>query len=286
MLVLVRSISHPERQVRTTVGKLVERGDLLSHIQCAMKRHQIDSRRQTQTSCPCRDCGQQEQRRRRAAMRRRETVTINGDEVEAELLRWRALLRSMGVRPGDRVSSFLPASVDAQLLWLASSCIGAWEVVRDLHIRNHRPCERRGDPVGSVRHHHRPNTEQLLQQQRHHCMRRCRCSTSPGVHRRSPWPMSADRWCSGRSSPVSEFWHDVRSYRCTSTHERRPTERSSTGGTAPVTTRSFTTGPGRGPALKFVDRMKDTVRRFGENISGSALEIRGIGKGARRMLQQ
>lgn len=44
--------------------------------------------------------------------------------------------------------------------------------------------------------------------------------------------------------------------------------------------------PGRGPALEFVDRMKDTVCRFGENISGSALEIRGIGKGARRMLQQ
>jgi carnitine-CoA ligase len=29
--------------------------------------------------------------------------------------------------------------------------------------------------------------------------------------------------------------------------------------------------PGR-PALQFVDRIKDTVRRFGENISGSALE--------------
>jgi crotonobetaine/carnitine-CoA ligase len=48
-----------------------------------------------------------------------------------EMLRWCAYLRSLGLRPGDRVASLLPSSVDANLLWLAAACVGVLEVAVD-----------------------------------------------------------------------------------------------------------------------------------------------------------
>ena len=54
------------------------------------------------------------------------SVTYGG--FERELRQWCAYLISLGVGPGDRVASFVPASIDAQLIWLAAACIGAWEV--------------------------------------------------------------------------------------------------------------------------------------------------------------
>jgi carnitine-CoA ligase len=52
-----------------------------------------------------------------------------------ELQRWCTLLHASGVKAGDRVVSCLPASIDAQLLWLAASCIGAWEVSINPELR-------------------------------------------------------------------------------------------------------------------------------------------------------
>lgn len=52
-----------------------------------------------------------------------------------ELGRWCALLRGLGVRDGVRVASFLPASIDSQLLWLAVSCLGAYEVAVNPDLR-------------------------------------------------------------------------------------------------------------------------------------------------------
>jgi acyl-coenzyme A synthetase/AMP-(fatty) acid ligase len=54
--------------------------------------------------------------------------SVTYGEFWDELLGWVTRLQPLGVKPGDRVASLLPASIDAQLLWLASSCIGAWEV--------------------------------------------------------------------------------------------------------------------------------------------------------------
>jgi len=45
-----------------------------------------------------------------------------------ELGRWCALLRSLGVQRGDLVGCMIPASIDAQLVWMAASCVGACEV--------------------------------------------------------------------------------------------------------------------------------------------------------------
>jgi crotonobetaine/carnitine-CoA ligase len=50
-------------------------------------------------------------------------------------LRWAAWLRELGVRPGDRVVTMLPASIDAVLLWLATGCLGALEVPVDPALR-------------------------------------------------------------------------------------------------------------------------------------------------------
>jgi carnitine-CoA ligase len=49
--------------------------------------------------------------------------------------RWVTWLTSLGVRPGDRVVSMLPASVDAAVLWLAAGCAGALEVPVDPALR-------------------------------------------------------------------------------------------------------------------------------------------------------
>ncbi|MET0732872.1 MAG: AMP-binding protein [Casimicrobiaceae bacterium] len=51
------------------------------------------------------------------------------------LLRCCAYLRSLGLRPGDRILSFLPSSIDAQLLWLGASCAGLWEVPANPELR-------------------------------------------------------------------------------------------------------------------------------------------------------
>jgi carnitine-CoA ligase len=60
---------------------------------------------------------------------------VSYGEFWDELLGWCTLLTSLGVKPGDRVASLLPASIDAQLLWLAASCIGAWEVAVNPDLR-------------------------------------------------------------------------------------------------------------------------------------------------------
>ena len=49
--------------------------------------------------------------------------------------RWVTVLRSLGVGPGDRVVSMLPASIDAYLVWMAASCIGACEVPVNAELR-------------------------------------------------------------------------------------------------------------------------------------------------------
>ncbi len=61
--------------------------------------------------------------------------SVTYGEFYDEMLRWCTLLRSLGVGRGDRVASLLPASIDAQLLWLAASCIGAWEVAINTELR-------------------------------------------------------------------------------------------------------------------------------------------------------
>lgn len=61
--------------------------------------------------------------------------SVTYGEFWDELLRWCTLLQSMGVQPGDRIVSLLPASIDAQLLWLAASCVGAWEVAVNPELR-------------------------------------------------------------------------------------------------------------------------------------------------------
>ena len=49
--------------------------------------------------------------------------------------RWATVLRELGVESGDRVVSMLPASIDAYLLWMAASCIGACEVPVNPELR-------------------------------------------------------------------------------------------------------------------------------------------------------
>ncbi|MGE0387887.1 MAG: class I adenylate-forming enzyme family protein [Gammaproteobacteria bacterium] len=49
--------------------------------------------------------------------------------------RWARHLRDLGVRPGDRVISMLPQSIDAHMLWHAASCIGACEVTVNPELR-------------------------------------------------------------------------------------------------------------------------------------------------------
>ncbi|HEY1485356.1 MAG TPA: AMP-binding protein, partial [Micromonosporaceae bacterium] len=49
--------------------------------------------------------------------------------------RWCTWLTGRGVRPGDRVISMLPASVDAALLWLATGCLRAIEVPVNPELR-------------------------------------------------------------------------------------------------------------------------------------------------------
>jgi len=49
--------------------------------------------------------------------------------------RWCAELAARGVRRGDRVVSLLPSCVDAHLVWLAASCLGAYEVPVNPELR-------------------------------------------------------------------------------------------------------------------------------------------------------
>lgn len=49
--------------------------------------------------------------------------------------RWVSWLVGLGVRPGDRIVSMLPASVDAAMLWLAAGCLGALEVPVNPELR-------------------------------------------------------------------------------------------------------------------------------------------------------
>ena len=56
-------------------------------------------------------------------------------ETWAAVRRWTGWLHALGVRPGDRVVSVLPASIDAVVLWLAAGCVGALEVPVDPALR-------------------------------------------------------------------------------------------------------------------------------------------------------
>ena len=56
-------------------------------------------------------------------------------EVLDGVQRWITLLRANGVGAGDRVASFLPASIDAHLVWLASASMGALEVSVNPELR-------------------------------------------------------------------------------------------------------------------------------------------------------
>src|ERR1700692_1516262 len=56
-------------------------------------------------------------------------------EVHEGIMRWASVLVGLGVRPGERVVSLLPPSVDAHLVWLASTCIGALEVSVNPQLR-------------------------------------------------------------------------------------------------------------------------------------------------------
>jgi carnitine-CoA ligase len=56
-------------------------------------------------------------------------------EVLDGVQRWITLLRTNGVGPGDRVASYLPASIDAHLVWLASASMGALEVSVNPELR-------------------------------------------------------------------------------------------------------------------------------------------------------
>ena len=56
-------------------------------------------------------------------------------EVLDGVQRWITLLRGNGVRPGDRVVSFLPPRIDAHLVWLACASMGALEVSVNPELR-------------------------------------------------------------------------------------------------------------------------------------------------------
>jgi carnitine-CoA ligase len=61
--------------------------------------------------------------------------SVTYGEFHDELLRWCAYLRALGVGPSARVAAFLPQSIDAQLVWLAASCVGAYEVAVNPELR-------------------------------------------------------------------------------------------------------------------------------------------------------
>lgn len=56
-------------------------------------------------------------------------------QVWEEVRRWCSWLHELGVRPGDRVVSMLPASIDAVVLWLAVGCLRAVEVPVNPELR-------------------------------------------------------------------------------------------------------------------------------------------------------
>lgn len=49
--------------------------------------------------------------------------------------RWARVLHDRGVGPGDRVASFLPSSIDAHAVWLATGLLGAFEVPVNPELR-------------------------------------------------------------------------------------------------------------------------------------------------------
>lgn len=61
--------------------------------------------------------------------------TLTFGEAATELRRWCGYLRSLGVGPGDWVLSALPPSINAYLLWMAASCLGACEVAVNPELR-------------------------------------------------------------------------------------------------------------------------------------------------------
>lgn len=62
-------------------------------------------------------------------------LALSYAETHAEVRRWSAALRDRGVRRGDRVASFLSPSIDASVLWLALSSLGAVVVSIDRELR-------------------------------------------------------------------------------------------------------------------------------------------------------
>ena len=60
---------------------------------------------------------------------------VSYGEFHDRVLRWCSWLRELGVQPGETLASFLPSSIDAHALWLASSCVGALEVPVNPELR-------------------------------------------------------------------------------------------------------------------------------------------------------
>ena len=61
--------------------------------------------------------------------------TYSYGDAHDGMLRWAASLQGRGVRPGDRVVSFLPPSIAAHLVWLGCACVGALEVAVNPELR-------------------------------------------------------------------------------------------------------------------------------------------------------
>jgi crotonobetaine/carnitine-CoA ligase len=64
--------------------------------------------------------------------------------------RWCTWLSAHGVRPGDRVVSMLPASIDAALLWLAAGCLRAIEVPVNPELRGEFLTHALREPAASL----------------------------------------------------------------------------------------------------------------------------------------
>lgn len=71
-------------------------------------------------------------------------------ELYDEIGRWGRVLLARGVRPGDRVLSMLPSSIDAHALWIAASCIGAVEVPINFELRGEFLDHALRDPGGQL----------------------------------------------------------------------------------------------------------------------------------------
>ena len=61
--------------------------------------------------------------------------TASYGETWAEIGRWARVLTDAGVGRGSRVATLLPSSIDAHVVWLAASVLGAYEVPVNPELR-------------------------------------------------------------------------------------------------------------------------------------------------------